>query len=54
MNLTFVTLISGLSVLVAGYTVGYASPALVDLAALEPEYAFTNTSIWPDLFGVSL
>lgn len=52
-SLTLITSISGLSVLVAGYTVGYASPALADLASIEPEYAFTNTSMWPDMFGVS-
>ena len=51
--LTLVTFIASLTTLLAGYTLGYPSSALLELSELPDEYAFTNETILPDLFGVS-
>ena len=48
-----INFIASVTTLLARYTLGYPSSALLELSELPNEYAFTNETILPDLFGVS-
>lgn len=46
-----INFIASVTTLLARYTLGYPSSALLELSELPNEYAFTNETILPDLFG---
>lgn len=50
---TIATIVAALCTLLAGYTLGYPSPALQQLNDLSGEFAIHNDSVLQDLFGVS-
>lgn len=51
---TIAAVVAALCTLLAGYTLGYPSCALLQLNALPDDRAIRNTSVLQDLFGVRM